>query len=139
MDNDLKDILSNSNKDIDNQRLMDYLTQQLSKTDNHEVEKNMAADEFLNDAVEGLQKIDNKRSVQDYVDQLNIDLQKQTAKNKKRKEKRRLKDQPYTYLTIILILLLLVISFLVLKRYLDTRKSSSPEIPAATTTIPVRK
>ena len=138
MDNDLKDILSNSNKDIDNQRLMDYLTQQLSKTDSHEVEKNMADDEFLNDAIEGLQKIDNKRSVQDYVDQLNIDLQKQTAKNKKRKEKRRLKDQPYTYLTIILILLLLVISFLVLKRYLDARKSSSPEIPA-TTTISVRK
>ena len=41
MNNDLKDILSNSNKDIDNQQLMDYLSNQLSKADSHEIEKNM--------------------------------------------------------------------------------------------------
>ena len=133
MNNDLKDILSNSNKDIDNQRLMDYLMNQLSKTESHDVEKTMAEDPFLDDAIEGLQQIGNKKSVQDYVEQLNSDLKKQTAKNKKRKEKRRLKDSPYTYLTIIIILLLLVISFIVLKNYMDAKKAAQPVSPIEVT------
>ncbi|MES2892163.1 MAG: hypothetical protein V4725_09130 [Bacteroidota bacterium] len=124
MDNDLKDILSNSNKDIDNQKLMDYLMNQLSKKDSHDLEQDMAADEFLNDAVEGLQKLNNKKDVQAYVDQLNIDLQKQTAKNKKRKEKRKLKDQPFLYISIIIILLLVVISFFVIRKRIHARKNA---------------
>lgn len=128
MDNDLKDILSNSNKDIDNQKLMDYLMNQLSKKDSHQLEQDMTADEFLNDAVEGLQKVNNKKDVQAYVDQLNYDLQKQTAKNKKRKEKRKLKDQPYLYISIILILLLIVISFLVIRHRINAKKIADPAV-----------
>lgn len=127
MNNKLKDILSNSNKDIDNQQLMDYLSQQLSKEESHAVEMNMADDEFMSDAVDGLQHIEDKKNMQAYVEQLNNDLQKQIAKNKTRKEKRRLKDQPYTILTIILLLVLVVISFIVLKKYLDA-KQSTPSI-----------
>ena len=115
MDNDLKDILSNSNKDIDNQQLMDYLSNQLSKTEAHAVEKNMAEDEFTNDAVEGLQKIESKIQIEDYVAQLNIELIKKIAKNKEKKVKRKFKDQPITYFAIVIILLLLLISFIVLK------------------------
>jgi hypothetical protein len=125
MKNELKDILSNSNKDIDNQQLMDYLSNQLSKADSHEIEKNMADDAFMNDAVEGLQEIENKKNMQAYVEQLNNDLQKQIAKNKNRKQKRRLKDQPITYVTIIIILILVVVSFLVLKKYLEEKQSKS--------------
>ena len=51
MNNDLKDILSNSNKDIDNKHLMDYLSNQLSQEESHAIEKKMAEDEFMNDAV----------------------------------------------------------------------------------------
>jgi hypothetical protein len=123
MNNDLKDILSNSNKDIDNQQLMDYLSNQLSKADIHAIEENMVEDEFMNDAIEGLQNIENKKDVQAYVEQLNNDLRKQIAKNKNRKEKRQLKDQPYTYFTIILILILAVLGFIVLKKYLDARQA----------------
>ena len=125
MNNDLKNILANSNKDIDNQQLMDYLSNQLSKADSHAIEQNMADDEFMNDAVEGLQKMESKKDMQAYVEQLNSDLLKQIAKNKTRKQKRRIKDQPYTYIAIIIILILLVLSFIVLKKYLDN-KSASP-------------
>ena len=124
MSNDLKDILSNSNKDIDNQQLMDYLSNQLSKADSHAIEKGMADDEFMNDAVEGLQKMEHTKDMQAYVEQLNNDLQKQIAKNKNRKDKRTLKEQPYTYVTIIIILILVVISFIVLKKHLDARDSN---------------
>ena len=114
MDNDLKDILANSNKDIDNQQLMDYLSNQLSKTEAHGVEANMAEDEFMNDAVEGLQKIESKIKIEDYVAQLNNELIKKIAKNKIKKEKRKFKNQPTTYIAIVIILLLLIVSFIIL-------------------------
>jgi hypothetical protein len=116
MNNDLKDILSNSNKDIDNQQLMDYLSHHISQADMHELEKSMAEDDFINDAVEGLQEIKPTKNLQIYVEQLNRDLQKQVTKNKNRRLKRRIKDQPYTYFAIILILLLVVIGYIILKK-----------------------
>jgi hypothetical protein len=128
MSNDLKDILNNSpqdpvgNKNIDNQQLMDYLSSQLNKAREHEVEKTMADDEFMNDAVEGLQQIPGNKNINAYVEQLNDDLARQIAKNKKRKDKRRLKDSPYTYYTVIILLLLIVICFVVLKKYWDGKK-----------------
>jgi len=122
MSDDLKDILSNSNKDIDNQQLMDYLSNQLSKTQKHEVEANMADDPFLNDAVEGLQQIEKKENLSNYTILLNQELQKVISKNKKAREKRRWKDSPTIYLVIITILLFLVLSFFLLKKRFFTPK-----------------
>lgn len=116
MSNDLKDILSNSNKDIDNQQLMDYLSNQLSKGQTHEVESSMAEDPFLNDAVEGLQKIEPTEKINNYSIQLNQELQKIITKNKKAREKRRWKDSPTIYLVIITIVLMLVLCFFLLKK-----------------------
>jgi len=126
MSDDLKDILSNSNKDIDNQQLMDYLANQLSKAQTHEVEANMAEDPFLNDAVEGLQNIEPTEKINNYTIQLNQELQKVIAKNKKAREKRRWKDSPTIYLVIISILLLLVLCFFLLKkRFFDVKKDKA--------------
>ncbi len=116
MNINLKDILSNSNKDIDNQQLMDYLSHYISQADSHKIEEKMADDPFMNDAVEGLQQFKPHKDLQVYVEQLNYDLQKQINKNKKRKEKRKIKNQPYTYFAIIFILLLLVICYVILKK-----------------------
>ena len=121
MSNDLKNILSNNNKDIDNQQLMDYLSQQLSDAGSHEVEKAMTDDPFMNDAVEGLQQIENTKRMEAYAELLNRDLQKQIAKNKKQKSKRRWKDQPYTYVSILIILILMIICFLVLKKKYESK------------------
>jgi hypothetical protein len=122
MDDKLFNILSNSNKDIDNQKLMDYLSGKLSAEEKHDIEKQMADSEFVNDAVEGLEAIKNKKNLEAFVDQLNTGLQKQLEKKKKRKQKRTLKDQPWLYLAIVLLLLLIVISFIVIKKHLDTEK-----------------
>ena len=54
MSDELKNILSNLNKDIEQNKLLDYLNKKLSAADAHELEKQMADDEFMNDAVEGL-------------------------------------------------------------------------------------
>jgi hypothetical protein len=120
MSDDLKDILSNLNKDIEQDKLLDYLNKQLSAADAHELEKQMADDEFINDAVEGLEQFKNKKDLSVLVDQLNKDLKKQTAKKKSKKEKRKLKDQPWLYITIVILLLLIIISFVVIKKHLAT-------------------
>ena len=115
---ELKDILSNSNKDIDNQKLMDYLSGKLSAEEKHDVEKEMSGSDFMNDAVEGLQSVENKNNIPSLVQQLNADLKKQLGKKKKRKEKRKLKEQPWLYFSVVLILLLIVITWLVIKKML---------------------
>ncbi|MGC4102778.1 hypothetical protein [Ferruginibacter sp.] len=121
MSDDLKNILNNSNKDIDNQKLMDYLSKQLSKQDTHDLEKMMAEDDFINDAVEGLEQLGDVKKLPVSVEQLNRELQKQIAKKKERKEKRRIKDQPWVYFTIILLLLLTVLCYIIVKKKMDKR------------------
>lgn len=118
MNDNLKDILSNLNKEIEQDKLLDYLNNQLPQTEAHEVEKQMADDPFMNDAVEGLSNFNNKKDLNTYVQQLNYDLQKQVQKKKARKEKRKLKDEPWVYFTIILLLLLCIIGFVLVKKYL---------------------
>ena len=120
MDDKLLNILSNSNKDIDNQKLMDYLSGKLSPEEKHEIEKQMTDSDFVNDAIEGLEDVKNKKDLSILVEQLNTDLHKQLDKKKKRKEKRILKEQPWLYLTIIIILFLIIISFFVIRKYLNT-------------------
>ncbi len=119
MSDELKDILSNLNKDIEQEKLLDYLNKKLSASEAHELEKQMADDEFVNDAVEGLEQFKNKQDLALYVQQLNNDLKKQLGKKKQRKEKRKLKEQPWLYFSIVLLLVLIVICFVLVKKYLD--------------------
>lgn len=123
MSDELLNILSNSNKDIDNQKLMDYLSDKLSAEEKHELEKKMVDSEMLNDIVEGLEKFKNKKEVTALVEQLNTNLKKQLEKRRSRKLKRQIKDLPWLYLSIILILIIILISFLVIKKHLDSEKT----------------
>jgi len=115
---ELKDILSNLNRDIEQEKLLDYLNKKLSASEAHELEKQMADDEFVNDAVEGLEEFKNKKDLSLYVQQLNNDLKKQLDKKKQRKEKRKLKEQPWLYFSIVLLLVLIVVCFVLVRKYL---------------------
>ena len=116
--NELTDILSNSNKDIDNQKLMDYLSDKLSAEDKIKMEKLFAEPGLLSDAVQGLQQFKNKNNLAGFVEQLNADLHKQLQKKKQRRLKRRLKNEQWIYFAIIIILLLTMIGFIVIKQHL---------------------
>jgi anti-sigma factor RsiW len=116
MNYDLLKILSDSNKDIDNQKLMDYIAGKLSAEEKHEVEKWMADSQFMNDAVEGLESVKNKAALNDLVEQLNEDLQKKLEKKRQRKQKRVIKEQPWIYYAIVLILFLIIITWYVISR-----------------------
>ncbi len=114
MNNDLLNILSNSNKDIDNQKLMDYLSGSLSEQEKHEVETWMLDNDFANDAIEGLEQVDNTRRLESLVDQLNKDLHKKLQQKNARKAKRKLKEYPWIYFAVILVLVLVVLGFFVI-------------------------
>lgn len=120
MSDNLKDILSHLNKDVRQEKLLDYLNRKLSAGEAHELEKQMADDEFINDAVEGLEGFKSKKEIALLVEQLNSELKKQTERKKKKKEKRKLKDQPWLYMAIVIILVLAVIAFVVIKKFLGS-------------------
>lgn len=115
MNKDLLNILSESEDDIDIQKLTDYLDGKLSEKDKHAFEKEMSDNDFVNDAIEGLQNSDTK-DIQSTVEQLNAVLKKQLSKKKKRLEKRRLKEYPWIYISIILILILCIVAYIVIRK-----------------------
>jgi anti-sigma factor RsiW len=116
MNPDLLNILSNSNKDIDNQKLMDYLSGKLSEKEKHEVEKWMSDNDFSTEALEGLEQFKDRSDLQNYVDQLNKDLNSYLRVKKQRREKRKIQDAPWVYYTIFILLLLMIIAYLVIKK-----------------------
>lgn len=116
MSDELKDILSNLSKDIEQEKLLQYLNRNMSDEEQHAFEKQLNDDEFMNDAVEGLESMENKNRLGELVQQLNTDLKKQLDRKKKRKEKRKIPGQSWTYISIVLVLLLIIIAYLVIRK-----------------------
>ena len=116
MNNDLLNILSNSNKDIDNQKLMDYLSGKLSEQEKHEVETWMADNEFANEAMEGLEQMACKKNIEGYVDQLNKELHDYIQQKKERRKKLTINNSLWVYVTIVFILLIIILAWLVINR-----------------------
>jgi anti-sigma factor RsiW len=116
MNNDLLNILSNSNKDIDNQKLMDYLSGKLSEQEKHEVEMWMVDNDFENEAVEGLQQMTGNKKLEGYVDQLNKELHQYISSKKDRREKRKVSNPFWVYTAIAIILLIIILAYMVISR-----------------------
>ena len=117
MNKDLLNILSNSSKDIDNQQLMDYLAGKLSENEKREVEMQLADNEFLNDALEGLENVKDKKNINVFVEQLNRELQKKLLRKKLKKQKRKLPHQRWIYIAIIVILALVILTWFMIMKY----------------------
>jgi flagellar biosynthesis/type III secretory pathway M-ring protein FliF/YscJ len=128
MNNDVTNIPNEGEGPIDDKKLMDYLNEQLSKQESHDLEALMADDPFVSDAVEGLAEFSDKKSLDVYVDQLNRDLQKQLEKKKKRREKRKLPNQQWTFVAIVVLLLICIIAYFVIKR----QRTDTPSTPNTT-------
>jgi hypothetical protein len=116
MSENLKDILSNLNPEVDQEMLLQYLQGKLSATEQHQVEKQMLGDDFDADALEGLQEFQNKKNITNLVHQLNADLKKRTEKKKRFRQKLKLNLDSNLLVTIIIILLLIILSYLILHK-----------------------
>jgi hypothetical protein len=116
MSDELKDILSNLNPDIDQEILLQYLQGKLTALQQHDLEMKMQDNEFTNDALEGLQNFGDKHKIALLVEQLNKDLKRRTDKKKKFREKLKLQLDPWVIVAVILILALVVISYLIIRK-----------------------
>lgn len=116
MSSDLLNILSNSNKDIDNQKLMDYISGKLSGMDKHEVEQWMIDNNFESEALEGLQTVKNKKDLDTYVSQLNKELNHYLQQKKHRRDRKKIKEIPWSYVAIVVVLLLVIIVYFVIHK-----------------------
>jgi hypothetical protein len=118
MSEDLKDILSNLNPDIDQETLLQYLQGKLSPQQQHEVERKMLDNDFGTDALEGLQEFKNKKNISLLVNQLNTDLKKRTEKKKRSRQKLQLNLDSNLIIAIVIILLLIIISYFIIHKQL---------------------
>ncbi len=114
---DLRDILSDNEDHLNEGEVMRYLEGTLSEEDKYAFEKKMEISGFVNDAIDGLKTIKNKQHINDYVHQLNKNLEKQLALKKQRKEKRVIKYIPYIILTALVILIICIIGYVVIHFY----------------------
>jgi hypothetical protein len=110
----LKDIL-NEDDDLRDEDLLKYVQENLSREEEYKVEKQIADSDFVSDAVEGLQSIQNKRSIEQYVDELNRQLRKQVSVKKRRKEKRKWKEERWIIISVVIVLLLCILAYAVVR------------------------
>ena len=118
MSEELFKILSNSNKDIDNQKLMDYISNKGNETDRFEIEANIADSDFLFDALEGLNTIKDSTKVAQLTDAINNDFKKQLIKKKGKRLKKSIMPETMIYFTIALILLLVIVGYILIRKHL---------------------
>ena len=116
MNDNLKDILSHLNPEIDQATLLLYLQGKLSAEQQHEIEKQMIDSDFDADALDGLQSFKNKKEISSLVTQLNQQLKKQTEKKKRFREKLKFNFDPWLIVAIVLILLIAVIGYVVVHK-----------------------
>lgn len=115
MAEDLKNILSSLNKDIDQETLLKYLKGQLGKEELREVEMNLIDDAFESEALEGLKEMDYAK-MQLIVEGLNRDLKKRIQKKRREAAKKNLKPQWWLYFSLIMFLIIVVLIYIYLQR-----------------------
>jgi len=125
---DLTNILQNDDE-LNEAQLRKYLSGEASADELHAVEKTMADDAFVNDAVEGLQAFSSEAKLDDYVSQLNKKLHQHLEVPKERKEKRKIKDLSWVILAVIIILLLCIVAVWVIR--LQREKLEEQPVPKA--------
>lgn len=114
---ELDDIFSNNKRKLSDEELLKYLDGKASAEETHAIERAMADSSFENEAVEGLEQFKKREHLNDYVLNLNKNLQQQLAQKKQRKEKRKIKEIPLAVITVIIILILCVLGYIAINLF----------------------
>lgn len=125
--------ISPNDEELSNEQLMSYLQGTLSDDELRAMEKQMENDAFVNEALQGLQQFGSGKKLDEYVKQLNGNLQQQIAAQKQKKERRKLKDMPWIVQAVVIILLLCLLAYFVVSFVYKHNKS----VPAKTKTTSV--
>lgn len=116
MDPELLNILRSREVPIDDQRIIDYLKNELQGDARQQLEQQEMDDAMMQDAMEGLNSIADKTRLELMARELNQHMQQRLAdQQKKHREKRKWKDQSWILITIVTVLLLITIGYIVVK------------------------
>jgi len=119
MKENLKDILSNLNPEIDQETLMLYLQGKLTPEKQHELEMKMIDNDFSADALEGLENFKDKKRLALLVEHLNNDLKRRTEKKKRFRKKMELKHDPWLWIALVIIISLIVICYIIIRKQMQ--------------------
>ncbi|MFT3933492.1 MAG: hypothetical protein QM726_07760 [Chitinophagaceae bacterium] len=133
MNKDLLNILSNGKSDVEKQQMLDYLAGKLSDEEKNRIEQELESDDFMNDAMEGLEQVKNKKDINLVVDQINRDLHKKLFQ--KKKKRRKLLQQRWVYAAVVLILALLISAWLMIMKYRALEKNHGKKTATNTSRI----
>lgn len=75
-------------QDIYNNKILKYLNNELEASEKESFEKDLLNDDMMSEAVEGLQLIENKKSIDVKINELNNQLKSYTSSKKKNRIKR---------------------------------------------------
>jgi anti-sigma factor RsiW len=114
MHRDLTDILSSNDQHVSEEQLMDYLNGKLTDAERHELEKMMAADAMQDDALEGLELVENKKQLARHHADINMGLHEKLKEKKQTRKRRNLPQQQlFIIITAAVIALALLVWFIV--------------------------
>jgi len=115
MNGNLKDILSKSGSPSP-ETIKKYLNHELSAEEIHEVEKAMADDPLLSEAIEGLEGLSSYQ-IQQTVSGLDKAFSTHISKKLRKKHKHPAGSQSAIYFAILLILLLCFIAYYIIRKF----------------------
>ncbi|MBS4044483.1 MAG: hypothetical protein KGZ59_11770 [Chitinophagaceae bacterium] len=101
----------------EHKKLLQYLEGKLSSEEAHAFEQEMADSELLNDAVEGLQQVQDTTQINQYIVDLNKQLKEYTSSKKKRRVNYKMQFNFWALISIALILILIVVAYLVITKF----------------------
>jgi len=119
MKENLKDILSNLNSEIDQETLLLYLQGKLAPEKQHELEKQMLDHDFDQDAMEGLQNFRDKKKLALVLEQLNAELHNKAKSKKETRKKRPMQFDSWLLISVSIMLILIVISYFIIHKLLN--------------------
>lgn len=114
MADELNDILASGHEDISNEDLLKYLKGELSPDQRHRMEMAMIDSEMLNDAVEGLQTLQNSSRLDVIQNEIETRLKKNLQSRKEKREKRKIRGLYWMLFFITILLLLILAGFAVI-------------------------
>jgi hypothetical protein len=94
--------------------LLRYLDQTLDENKRFDLEEQLLEDGFENDAVEGLQQLNNTTIAKNYTNELNARLDQLTHINKRKRKLKDMPNQQWALIAVVLILLLCLMGYYVL-------------------------
>ncbi len=111
---DLHKIIKSEKEVVDEQQLLEFVKHNLSTEAQQMVEKNIAEDPFLMDAVEGLNEVTDEDQINQSIAELNQHLNKLVQNKTKRKQKRRLPANQWAMLAVVVVLFLSIITYFII-------------------------